>query len=42
MGKCPKCASRSSRPKAWVTTRLRDIKIGLDRPPIVWRKRKRF
>ncbi|GAB7146642.1 hypothetical protein LRC484719_52770 [Mycobacterium riyadhense] len=26
--------------QAWVTTRPRDIKIGPDRPRIVWRKRK--
>lgn len=40
VGKCPKCRTRSSRSKAWVTTRPRDIKIGPDRPRIVWRKRK--
>ena len=40
VGKCPKCAARSSRSKGWVTTRPRDIKIGSDRPRIVWRKRK--
>jgi transposase len=40
VGKCPKCATRSSRSKAWVTTRPRDIKIGPDCPRIVWRKRK--
>jgi transposase len=40
VGKCPKCLTRSSRSKGWVTTRPRDIKIGPDRPQIVWRKRK--
>jgi transposase len=40
VGKCPKCQSRSSRSKGWVTTRPRDIKIGSDRPQIMWRKRK--
>ena len=40
VGRCPDCTSRSSRSKGWVTTRPRDIKIGPDRPMIVWRKRK--
>ncbi len=40
VGKCPNCRTRSSRSKAWVTTRPRDIKIGPDRPRIIWRKRK--
>ena len=40
VGMCPGCAIRSSRSKGWVTTRPRDIKIGPDRPRIVWRKRK--
>ena len=40
VGKCPKCATRSRRSKGWVTTRPRDIKIGPDRPQIIWRKRK--
>jgi transposase len=40
VGKCPTCRTRSSRSKAWVTTRPRDIKIGPDRPQIVWRNRK--
>ena len=31
---------RSSRSKGWVATRPRDVKIGPDRPRIVWRKRK--
>jgi transposase len=35
VGKCPKCATRSSRSKGWVTTRPRDIKIGPDRPQII-------
>jgi transposase len=40
VGKCPKCRTRSSRAKGWVTTRPRDIKIGPDRPRIVWCKHK--
>lgn len=40
VGKCPKCQTRSSRSKGWVTTRPRDIKIGPDRLRIMWRKRK--
>lgn len=40
VGKCPKCCTRSSRSKGWATTRPRDIKIGPDRPRIMWRKRK--
>ena len=40
VGKCPKCATRSSRSKGCVTTRPRDTKIGPDRPRIIWRKRK--
>ena len=40
VGVCPGCGDRSSRSKGWVTTRPRDIKIGPDRPRIVWRKRK--
>jgi transposase len=39
VGKCPKCRIRSSRSKGWATTCPRDIKIGPDRPKIVWRKR---
>ncbi|VBA62297.1 hypothetical protein LAUMK41_05688 [Mycobacterium attenuatum] len=40
VGTCPECAIRSSRSKGWVVTRPRDVKIGSDRPRIVWRKRK--
>ncbi len=40
VGVCPQCRGRSSRSKGWVITRPRDIKIGPDRPRIVWRKRK--
>ena len=40
VGACPLCGGRSSRSKGWVCTRPRDIKIGPDRPQIVWRKRK--
>jgi transposase len=40
VGRCPQCRTRSSRSRGWVTTRPRDIKIGPDRPRIVWRKRK--
>jgi transposase len=40
VGRCPECRTRSSRSRGWVTTRPRDIKIGPDRPQIVWRKRK--
>jgi transposase len=40
VGTCPGCAIRSSRSKGWVVTRPRDVKIGSDRPRIVWRKRK--
>ena len=40
VGVCPGCAGRSSRSKGWVSTGPRDIKIGPDRPLLVWRKRK--
>jgi hypothetical protein len=41
VGRCTKCQVRSAKPsRGWVTTRPRDIKIGPDRPQIVWRKRK--
>ena len=40
VGICPDCRTRSSRSRGWVTTRPRDIKIGADRPLIMWRKRK--
>jgi transposase len=40
VGICPDCRTVSSRSKGWVNTRPRDIKIGPDRPVIVWSKRK--
>ncbi|WP_136623297.1 transposase family protein, partial [Mycobacterium attenuatum] len=40
VGRCTKCHTRSRRSRGWVITRPRDIKIGADRPQIVWRKRK--
>jgi hypothetical protein len=40
VGVCPQCRVRSSRSKGWVSIRARDIKVGPDRPRIVWRKRK--
>jgi hypothetical protein len=40
VGVCPQCRGPSSRSKGWVSTRPLDIKIGPDRPSIVWRKRK--
>jgi transposase len=41
VGRCTECQVRSTESsRGWVTTRPRDIKIGPDRPQIVWRKRK--
>lgn len=41
VGRCTECRVRSMKPsRGWVITRPRDIKIGPDRPQIVWRKRK--
>src|SRR4029077_11222604 len=40
VGICPDCRTSSSRSKGWVRTRPRDVKIGADRPLIVWRKRR--
>lgn len=40
VGRCTKCRTRSRRSRGWVTTRPRDIKIGPDRPRMVWQKRK--
>ena len=37
---CPACRVRSRRSKGWTTTRPRDIRIGPDRPKLLWRKRK--
>lgn len=40
VGRRPRCVTHSSRSRGWVTTRPRDIRVGPDRPQIVWRKRK--
>jgi transposase len=41
VGRCTECQVRSTESsRGWVTIRPRDIKIGPDRPQIVWRKRK--
>lgn len=40
VGMCPECGIRATRSKGWVATRPRDIKIGPDRPLLVWSKRK--
>nr|WP_168141787.1 ISL3 family transposase [Mycolicibacterium frederiksbergense] len=40
VGICPDCRTRSLRSRGWVTTRPRDVRIGADRPLIVWHKRK--
>ena len=39
-GWCPECGEQSKSPKAWVTTRPRDVRLGEDRPILLWRKRK--
>lgn len=39
-GWCPDCRQQSSSPKDWVTTRPRDVRIGPDRPLLLWHKRK--
>lgn len=39
-GWCPKCRQQSSSPKERVTTRPRDLRIGPDRPVLLWHKRK--
>ena len=39
-GWCPECGEQSRSPKAWVTTRPRDVRLGEDRPILLWRKRK--
>jgi hypothetical protein len=39
-GWCPACGEQSRSPKAWVTTRPRDVRLGEDRPILLWRKRK--
>ena len=37
---CRACGEQSTSPKAWVTTRPRDVRLGQDRPILLWRKRK--
>ena len=39
-GWCPGCRQQSSSPKERVTTRPRDVRIGTDRPELLWHKRK--
>ena len=39
-GWCPGCRQQSSSPKERVTTRPRDLRIGPDRPDLLWHKRK--
>nr|WP_137726590.1 ISL3 family transposase [Prescottella subtropica] len=39
-GVCPSCTVVSTRSKGWVATRPRDVKVGPDRPKMVWNKRK--
>jgi len=39
-GWCPACRQQSSSPKERVTTRPRDVRIGPDRPVLLWHKRK--
>jgi len=39
-GWCPGCRQQSSSPKERVTTRPRDVRIGPDRPELLWHKRK--
>jgi len=39
-GWCPECGEQSRSPKAWVTTCPRDVRLGEDRPILLWRKRK--
>ena len=39
-GWCPDCRQQSSSPKQRVTTRPRDVRIGPDRPELLWHKRK--
>ena len=37
---CSGCRQRSSSPKDRVVTRPRDVRIGLDRPELLWHRRK--
>src|SRR5690349_20921033 len=39
-GLCPACRRQSSSPKERVVTRPRDVRIGPDRPVLLWHKRK--
>ena len=39
-GWCPACGEQSTSPKAWVTARPQDVRLGEDRPILLWRKRK--
>ena len=39
-GWCPDCRQQSSSPKERVMTRPRDVRIGPDRPDLLWHKRK--
>jgi transposase len=39
-GWCPACRQQSTAPKDRVTTRPRDVRIGPDRPVLLWHKRK--
>ena len=39
-GWCPDCRQQSSSPKERVTTRPRDVRMGPDRPELLWHKRK--
>jgi transposase len=39
-GWCPNCGERSTSPKEWVLTRPRDVRIGPDRPLLLWRRQK--
>src|SRR4051812_9036167 len=37
---CPGCGTASSSPKAWATTRPKDLPYGPDPVELVWRKRR--
>jgi len=34
--RCPQCAVVSTRPKGWVLTRPKDVKVGPDIPNLLW------
>src|SRR5690242_8926201 len=38
--RCPGCGTTSSSPKAWATTRPKDVPYGPDPVELVWRKRR--